>query len=39
VEGITQAAVEAQPVVTQSGSVPKGDKECVYEVGGLPSEA
>jgi predicted ArsR family transcriptional regulator len=39
VEGITQAAVEAQPVVTQAGSVPKGDKECVYEVGGLPSEA
>ncbi|HWI61420.1 MAG TPA: helix-turn-helix domain-containing protein [Symbiobacteriaceae bacterium] len=33
VEGITQAVAEAQPQVTQSGSVPKGDKECTYEVG------
>lgn len=35
VEGITQAAAEAQPKVTQAGSRPKGDKECVYEVNGL----
>ena len=33
VEGITQAVAEAQPQVTQAGSVPKGDKECTYEVG------
>jgi predicted ArsR family transcriptional regulator len=39
VEGITQAVAEAKPVVTQAGSVPRGDKECVYEVGGLPSES
>ncbi|MDF2629424.1 MAG: hypothetical protein K0R39_3255 [Symbiobacteriaceae bacterium] len=34
VEGITLAVAEAQPKVTQAGSVPKGDKECVYEVEG-----
>lgn len=31
VEGITQSVTETH--VTQAGSVPKGDKECVYEVG------
>jgi predicted ArsR family transcriptional regulator len=38
VEGITLATAQAVPNVTQSGSVPKGDKECVYEVGGTPGE-
>ncbi|HYG59406.1 MAG TPA: helix-turn-helix domain-containing protein [Symbiobacteriaceae bacterium] len=37
VEGITQAVAEVQATVTQSGSVPRGDKECVYEVEGLRS--
>jgi hypothetical protein len=32
VEGITQAVAEAQTKVTQAESVPKGGKECVYEV-------
>lgn len=32
VEGITQAVAEAKPVVVQATSVPRGDKECVYEV-------
>lgn len=35
VEGITQACSEVKPHVTQSASVPKGDKECVYEMNGL----
>lgn len=35
VEGITEAVAEVQATVTQSGSVPRGDKECVYEVEGL----
>jgi predicted ArsR family transcriptional regulator len=38
VEGITQSVTEAAPTVTQSGSVPKGDKECVYEVGTVQEE-
>lgn len=35
VEGVAQTCMEAQPGVTQSASVPKGAKECVYEVDGL----
>lgn len=38
VEGISESCLEELPMVTQSGSVPRGDKECVYEVGG-PSGA
>lgn len=35
VEGVAQTCMEAQPGVTQAGTVPRGDKECVYEVNGL----
>lgn len=35
VEGVAQTCMEAQPDVTQAGTVPRGDKECVYEVNGL----
>ncbi len=35
VEGVAQTCMEAHPDVTQTGTVPKGDKECVYEVNGL----
>lgn len=35
VEGVAQTCAEAHPDVTQAGTVPKGDKECVYEVNGL----
>lgn len=35
VEGVAQTCVEAQPDVTQAGTVPRGDSECVYEVNGL----
>jgi predicted ArsR family transcriptional regulator len=35
VEGVAQTCTEAAPGVTQAGTVPKGDKECVYEVDGL----
>jgi predicted ArsR family transcriptional regulator len=32
VEGITQTCLEAEPIVTQAASVPRGDKECVYDM-------
>lgn len=35
VEGLARTCAEAQPDVTQAGTVPRGDKECVYEVNGL----
>ncbi|MEW8977911.1 MAG: helix-turn-helix domain-containing protein [Symbiobacterium sp.] len=35
VEGVAQTCTEASPGVTQAGTVPRGDKECVYEVNGL----
>lgn len=35
VEGVAETCMEAQPGVTQAGTVPRGDKECVYEVNGL----
>lgn len=35
VEGVARTCGEAQPDITQAGTVPKGDKECVYEVNGL----
>lgn len=35
VEGVAQTCTEAPPGVTQAGTVPRGDKECVYEVNGL----
>lgn len=35
VEGVAQTCTEAQPDVTQAGTVPKGGKACVYEVNGL----
>lgn len=35
VEGVAQTCMEAQPDVTQAGTMPKGDSECVYEVNGL----
>jgi len=35
VEGVAQTCTEAPPGVTQAGTVPRGDKECVYEVDGL----
>ena len=35
VEGITQTCLEAGPTVTQAASLPRGDKECVYDMDGL----
>lgn len=35
VEGITAAVLEAQPNVTQAATVPRGDRECVFEMNGL----
>lgn len=32
VEGVTEACTEATPHVAQTGSIPRGDRECVYEV-------
>ncbi|HEY3368366.1 MAG TPA: helix-turn-helix domain-containing protein [Symbiobacteriaceae bacterium] len=34
-EGITQSCSETNPQVTQAGSVPKGDKECTYQMNNL----
>lgn len=35
VEGIAQVCMEAQPGVDLAASMPKGSKECVYEIDGL----
>jgi predicted ArsR family transcriptional regulator len=35
VEGITEVCTETTATVLQAASVPKGDKNCVYEVNGL----
>ncbi len=35
VAGIAEVCLEAAPTVKQGASVPRGDKECVWEVGGL----
>jgi predicted ArsR family transcriptional regulator len=35
VEGITQTCAQQDPTVTQSASLPRGDKECVYQMQGL----
>jgi len=35
VEGITQVCMEAQTGVDLAASMPKGNKECVYEIDGL----
>nr|PZN70351.1 MAG: transcriptional regulator [Bacillota bacterium] len=35
VEGVAQTCAEVPPAVTQAGTVPRGDLECVYEVDGL----
>ncbi|MFZ5816564.1 MAG: helix-turn-helix transcriptional regulator [Bacillota bacterium] len=35
VEGVARTCAEVHADVTQAGTVPRGDKECVYEVSGL----
>lgn len=35
VEGISLACLEKQPEISQTATRPRGDAECVYEVGGL----